>query len=306
MNNFISISEMSKSLSITSRTLRYWESQGLFSSHRDAQSGWRLYDREALICIHITKMLRELEIPIKDIKHILDHKSVEAIGKIMMTHVEKLDDALEALKDRKAVLRGIMTSISMIDDKSLNHSLLELHDFISQATETVKKQGEDDHKMHQKVESLNEVRFINLPEMRMIYNTAVSESPEEEAINPVIEWVKTSGLDGASRLFGSNEKPFPSRESKVYGYGMYASVPKDTQAPKHLKTMDFPGGLYAVLHSTEDVFGSWQKLMRVLEASEKYESDPSRKCLEEHIRNDTSEDENNLYDLILCEPIKKK
>ncbi len=38
MNNFISISEMSKSLSITSRTLRYWESQGLFSSHRDAQS----------------------------------------------------------------------------------------------------------------------------------------------------------------------------------------------------------------------------------------------------------------------------
>ncbi len=62
--------------------------------------------------------------------------------------------------------------------------------------------------MHQKVESLNEVRFINLPEMRMIYNTAVSESPEEEAINPVIEWVKTSGLDGASRLFGSNENPF--------------------------------------------------------------------------------------------------
>ncbi|MBU5310415.1 MerR family transcriptional regulator [Tissierella carlieri] len=30
---------------MTSRTLRYWEQKGLFSSSRDMQSNWRVYDK---------------------------------------------------------------------------------------------------------------------------------------------------------------------------------------------------------------------------------------------------------------------
>lgn len=98
----------------------------------------------------------------------------------------------------------------------------------------------------------------------------------------------------------------PSGEGKPYGYGFCATVPEDITIPESLKEMTLPGGLYAVMESTEDINDSWKTLMKHLSRHDKYKSDRSRLCLEEHIRNDNPEGGGNEYSLRLMEPVKLK
>lgn len=145
-----------------------------------------------------------------------------------------------------------------------------------------------------------------LPSMRAVYNIAVSVSPEDEAMQPVIDWLKSSGLLSTARLFGGNMEPFPSKNGAPYGYGMCASIPEGVSVPEHLKEMMLPGGLYAMLESTDNIGGSWQNLMKELSVNGKYKADRSRLCFEEHIRNDSPNGSGNEYFLNLLEPVKIK
>jgi DNA gyrase inhibitor GyrI len=98
----------------------------------------------------------------------------------------------------------------------------------------------------------------------------------------------------------------PSGADKPYGYGMCASIPDGVSVPSNLKEMTLPGGLYAMIESSDDIPSSWEKLIKYLKANNKYKSDRSRLCLEEHIRNDNPEGYGNEYFLNLLEPVKLK
>ena len=100
------------------------------------------------------------------------------------------------------------------------------------------------------------LRFVTLPPMRAVYNIAVSVSPEDEAMNPVFEWLESAKLTGTARMFGGNMPPMPSSGGKPYGYGMCASIPEGIAIPEHFKEMRLPGGIYAMLESTDDITAS--------------------------------------------------
>lgn len=72
MNNLLIINKVAEQMRLTSRTLRNWESEKLFNSIRDVESGWRTYDENAILCIQITALLRSIDIPIKEIKSVGD------------------------------------------------------------------------------------------------------------------------------------------------------------------------------------------------------------------------------------------
>ncbi|WHY21200.1 effector binding domain-containing protein [Paenibacillus sp. G2S3] len=151
------------------------------------------------------------------------------------------------------------------------------------------------------------VRFITLSPMRFAYNIAVSTSPEDEAMLPVMEWLEANYLLGTARLFGGNTNPHPSGENNPYGYGFCTSIPENVEIPSHLKEMRFDGGLYAMTESSDDIYGSWQALMSFLDNNIDYQADhDSRLYLEEHIRNDSPKGSGNEYVLNLLEPVKKR
>ncbi len=91
------------------------------------------------------------------------------------------------------------------------------------------------------------IKIITLPPMRVAYNIANGVSPEDEAMAPVLDWIKSAHLLSTARFFGGNVKPMPSRVGTPYGYGMCATIPAGIIVPKHLKEMVLPGGLYAML-----------------------------------------------------------
>lgn len=305
MSKPIAIHKLSRQVGLTSRTLRHWESEELFSSIRDNDSGWRVYDENAVLCIRITAILRKLDIPIHEIKTVMDNKTFNKLREVVMNRLAVLKaQRVENTSKEKQLIQFLSflqeQSNQLITDTSLPQILAN----ITPVNETEYEM--EDLIMSNLNENGQNLRFIMLPPMRVVYNVTVSTSPEDEAMKPVIAWIKSANLIGTARLFGGNMNPMPSGDGKPYGYGMCASIPKDIGVPNHLCERNLPGGLYAMLESNDDIEGSWKALMRLLSKNDKYESDRSRLCFEEHIRNDNPEGSGNEYFLNLLEPVKAK
>lgn len=292
MGNVIAIHKLSEQLGLTSRTLRHWEAEGLFASGRDQASGWRIYDEHAVLCIRMTSALRALDIPLKEIKSVIDDRSHLQLIRVVNNHLAGLKEKRTDIQLQEEQLKQVLVYLQEQGRKWTTNPqevLLEMEEILMKET----------------VES-KQLKFINLPPMRVAYHIAVSESPEDEAMTPVVNWIKETGLLGTARLFGGNVKPWPKGKGTPYGYGMCATIPEGVAVPAPLQEMVLPGGLFAMLESSEDIEGSWKVLMASLAKHDKYVSDRSRLCLEEHIRNDKPEGNGNDYFLSLLEPVKLK
>lgn len=286
------IHKLSAQLGLTSRTLRHWEAEGLFRSMRDTDSGWRVYDETAILCIHITALLRKLDVPIKEIKTVLDNKTYACLCDVIKRQIS----ALRMTADNSTGMERRLTQFLSVLEKAGSQVIED-----TQVLQLLKTEMEEQNMSN--VQSKDStLQVIALPPMRAAYNIAVSVSPEDDAMNPVLEWLESANLTGTARLFGGDMPPMPSGEGKPYGYGMCASIPEGVDIPAHLKEMRLPGGLYARLESTDDIPGSWRALMGQLAADGKYESDgKARLCFEEHIRNDR-----DGFLIVLLEPVKLK
>jgi len=292
MNNPIAIHKLSAQTGLTSRTLRHWESEGLFKSGRNQDSGWRVYDEDAVLRIGITALLRRLDVPIGDIKPVTDEKSLSKLAeavtkKLSLLKAQKRDNILSESR----IMQFLAFLQTQVHQTITGECLQQISSFIE--TVIINDEKEDF--------TMSNIKFITLPPMRTAGSMAVGISPEDDAMNPVLEWVESAGLNGTARLFGGNMPPMPSGEGKPYGYGMCATIPESAEIPEHLAEIRLPGGVYAMSESTDDIPASWKKLMRLLSENEKYTSDRSRQCLEEHIKNDKGG-----FFLNLLEPIKEK
>ena len=302
MKKLISINKMAEQMGLTSRTLRYWESEHLFTSNRDGESGWRTYDEHAILCIQITAFLRKMDVPIKEIKSVIENMNMSALCKVISKELEKTDVKTEEIIERRTKLEQMQSFLSQRKNLPINAESFEQILIWNLSVDTMKKE----EKSMMNDNTSENIQFVTIPPMRMVYHIAVSTNPEDEAMNPVLEWIKSENLMGTARLFGGNMEPMPSGEEAPYGYGFFASIPETIAIPENLQEMRLPGGIYAIMDSTDDISGSWQRLMKDLSNNTKYISDRSRLCLEEHVRTDNPEGCENMYSLRLMEPVKLK
>ena len=298
MNELIPIHKLSAQTGLTSRTLRHWESEGLFHSKRDMYSDWRVYDENAVLCIRITACLRQLDIPIKEIKAVLDKKTYDSLHRAIEKQISVLRAANNENAGKEKRLVQFLSILEKQDSREITDT--KLFNILTGIKLPDSKQNDMEENIMSNTQSQS-LQFVTLPPMRAVYNVIVGVSPEDDAMNPVLEWLESAGLTGTARLFGGNMPPMPSGEGKPYGYGFCASIPEGTSIPDHLKEMRLPGGIYAMLPSTDDIGASWNNLMKLLKDDAQYTSDRSRLCYEEHIRNDR-----NGFLLFLLEPVKAR
>lgn len=305
MTEQIEIDKLCAELGLTSRTLRHWESQGLFTSSRNSSSGWRVYDAKAVLAIQVTAFLRSYDMGIKDIKAILADMTFQTMHQQLSQYHTLLSIKKGEAAARELALKALLHQSSTYVGQPITMNILLL---LKEAmTAFLHNNPEEALPVTTQQQNHVPVRYISLPPMRFVYHIAISESPEDEAMDVVISWLEKEKLMGTARLFGGNMPPLPSKKSTSYGYGMCASIPESVQIPDHLKELRFEGGLYAMMESSDNVFSSWQSLMKHIADSSEYKSDhKSRLCLEEHIRNDSPEGSGNTYLLNLLEPVRKK
>ncbi len=305
MEERIAIQELSEQLGLTSRTLRHWEAEGLFASLRDPDSGWRNYDSRSLARIHLTALLRRYDIALKDIKKVLDSNSCETLYEVIRQYIDALHDQTRMNKAAQRSLEALLSFLTDLRGEKLSQlTLTGIPEDLPSITDQTFE--EEDPIMLEPMAKDIHVNFVTLPPMRAAYHITVSESPEGEALAAVTGWLKEQNLLGTARIFGGDMPPLPDGSGKPYGYGVLASIPESVQVNSPLKEMRVPGGLYAVAQSSDDIGGSWKKLMKYLAAHEEYTPDKSRPCFEEHIRNDAPEGSGHEYFLLLMEPVKKK
>ena len=67
-----SISQVSRQLQVSTRTLRYYEEVGLIRSRREPGYAYRVYDEDTLLRLQRIVFLRRMRIPLKSIGVLLD------------------------------------------------------------------------------------------------------------------------------------------------------------------------------------------------------------------------------------------
>ncbi len=108
----MTIKEMSELTGVSARTLRYYDEIGLFHPNGRSEAGYILYDEKELEVLRQILYFRELDIPLRIIKEIienpaLDRKSIlQTQKKMLISEKERLERLIESID---AALKGVST-----------------------------------------------------------------------------------------------------------------------------------------------------------------------------------------------------
>ena len=120
---------------------------------------------------------------------------------------------------------------------------------------------------------MQDVRIVELPDMRVVSALGFGESPEPMAFDIMERFCAEHGLDsedGTHRYFGFNN-PNPSPGSPNYGYELWLTVGDDVEAGDgaDVEIKHVPAARYAVHRFTglENIGREWQALVHRVEDS---------------------------------------
>lgn len=98
------IKQVQEKLKISSYTLRYYEKMGLIQPYRD-ENGYRNYNEEDIHKIEKIMFLRDINVPIEDIKDILDNKVT--FQDVLESHIQKVNTEIESLQYIKTMCEDL-------------------------------------------------------------------------------------------------------------------------------------------------------------------------------------------------------
>ncbi len=325
----MTVSEVSRSLGISTRMLRYYEKEGLIQTKRREDYAYRIYDEAAVRRLRQIIVLRKLRISLKDIGIILNASEISEALKVFLEKIREVDVEISSL----AVIRDTLSEIAELSTAGslplLENKLMSVSGLLPPVKNQLKENGamnsenkeEMLDKANENIEKANDnVRILLLPPFTVASNHVIDFEPEEKVDKPVDKFIRESGLYNIkpdARYFGFNHPNPGILKDGRHGYEVWVTIPDDMDVPAPLVKKHFDGGLYAALTIRFPDFHRWNDLTRWVEGSKLYEPDYSELgeeimggCLEEHLNwvyashTGWKEDFTGQIDLLL--PINKK
>ncbi len=305
----LKIGEAAKLFDISSRTLRYWEGEGILRSAR-AENGYRFYDDENATRIRQIVLLRRLKVPIADIERLLIANDVDRAIDILTRHLASM-----RRKAADAAALGAMVDALIQRLRAGKDFAQVLSHFEPQGTSALCASeaapqillSEGNASMN--ASELTNVRIVNLPAMTVASYCAQSETPEDDCSAVMDKFILENSLHKKScfRHFGFNN-PSPSEGNPVYGYEIWVAIPEDFGVPAPLTKKRFGGGLYASIATSMGEIGErWRQLYEWATHSDQYDVNLCVQWLEECIDYETFiSDDEGAKQLDLLEPIRKR
>ncbi|MBQ8201422.1 MAG: effector binding domain-containing protein [Clostridia bacterium] len=271
------ITEVSRTLDVSTRMLRYYEQQGLIRSARRADYAYRVYDEENICRLRIILVLRRLRVPLRAIAQILsDCNAAQAIA-VLQERVQEVEGELRSLTAIRDVLtmfiqrisgaQGVAQRIGLLGDEGVLMAVRALG--LSNPTLKEKVIMSEINQAEQEQWKRLNVRFIMLPPMTVAAFHYIGPDPEDHVGEMASRFVQESRLYETkpdSRMFGFNH-PNPSPDRPHYGYESWVSIPDDMEVPLPGVKKHFPGGLYAAHAIDFGNFHEWQWLMQWVDNS---------------------------------------
>ena len=279
------ITEVSRTLDVSTRMLRYYEQQGLITSRRRPDYAYRVYDEENVNRLRIILVLRRLRVPLKAIGQILTDCDAGQAMAILQERVQEVEGEMRSLTAIREVLTMFIGRIAGVQDAARRIELLGDEDLLravralSLSNPTLKEKvimSDINHAEQEQWRKLN-VRFILLPPMTVAAFHYVGPDPEDHAGNMAGRFVRESRLyelKPDSRMFGFNH-PNPTPDRPHYGYEVWLSIPEDMDVPAPGEKKVFPGGLYAAHAIDFGNFHEWGWLAQWVENNPDWEGNGS-------------------------------
>lgn len=321
----MTISQVSRSLGISTRMLRYYEKVGLISSSRREGYSYRIYDNNAVTRMKQIILLRKLRIPVRQISIILNNTNAVAAIEIFRKNMEELDEEITALSTIRDILNHFVEELSKSTELPLKNlisqddTLLATIESLSLISINFKEEQSADKlkKADERLSKINDVRIIYLPPATVAAAHCIGDEPELNANFLIDKFVKESALGKLKpdlRLYGFNH-PNPVDETGYHGYETWVTIPDEMEVPDPLEKKKFCGGLYAAHMITFGNFNEWDSFLDWIMKNERYDfagdlQDQEHMCglLEEHlnfynhIEQPDKDDEHLQLDLLM--PIK--
>ncbi len=284
----MTIGEVSSMFQISARMLRYYEKIGLIESMRKEGYAYRVYNADAVRRVQQIIILRKLQIPLKQIRCMMEGNKEEAI-RILEVRIRDMNENVKTVHAMKKALEKLLELL--YEDASDENYMDFVHeDTIVELTEFLpleKHHLKGERKMSiakEMVEKGNCVRIVLLPPCTVASYQFEGDDPEETVGEVVSMFIRSSGLyeiKPDARMFGFNN-PEPQPGSDYHGYEDWVTIPDDMEVSAPLVKKHFAGGLYAAYTINFPDFYEWNFLKEWVKNSEKYQED-HRDYLEEHL-----------------------
>ena len=124
MNETRTITQVTKTYGISTRTLRYYEQVGLITSTRMDGYAYRVYDDEACARLAQILILRKLRIPLKQIASLLSDNSVIGALGMFMQHIDEIDEEIATLSTIRNILQTFADRLRENPNLRLNANML--------------------------------------------------------------------------------------------------------------------------------------------------------------------------------------
>ena len=257
------ISDISRKMSISTRTLRYYEQIGLVESVKKEDYAYRAYDEGTVRRLRQILVLRKLRIPLKQIGLILQSENTAAIIEAFQENLNEVDDEITALSTIRDIINTFITRLneSVSQDIKLNPlddtALLEAVDALTvhKTPLKVEKTAADLQAASEKLSRLTDrdVRIVYLPPMtvasiHIVEQDAVGNHAELTADKIINGFIKDSDLSEVypeARNFGFNNPDGVDDNDPAHGYERWVSVPDGMEVPAPLVKKRLEGGIYA-------------------------------------------------------------
>lgn len=283
MDKLQTITQVTKSLGISTRMLRYYEQLGLLQSLRTEGYSYRVYDEESCQRLHQILILRKLRIPLKQVGILLNNRDAVHAVNILRQNISELNAEIDSLSTIKTILNrfvdmlreksGINLATDLLSDTTLLSMIAPLTPEKLNFRE--EKTMEDLNKADEKLNKLidKDVRIIYLPPATVAAYQYEGDEPENKVGKVIDKFVLDHDLPKIKpdlRHYGFNA-PNPSDETNDHGYEMWVTIPEDLEVPEPLVKKRFEGGLYAAHMIPFGAFEEWEWLHKWVGNSEKYE-----------------------------------
>ena len=98
------VSEIAKYFGVTNDTIRYYDKLGIISPKKNKNNNYRYYDRGDIICFSYVFELKNIELPLKEIKTMLNDSSLEHAASVIEDHEQRIETKIKKLQQIKSVI----------------------------------------------------------------------------------------------------------------------------------------------------------------------------------------------------------
>ena len=110
MDTLVGIGEFSKMTYLSIKALRHYHDVGLLEpASIDSITGYRRYTTSQVPVAHAIRRFRELEMPLEDIRQVLDAPDVATRTRAILGHLERMQRQLEQTQSAVASLQAVLS-----------------------------------------------------------------------------------------------------------------------------------------------------------------------------------------------------